>query len=285
VPALKTAMPVPDVTASTETGPSAGQEVTAAETVSPMIAGAAAGTVESRAVRAATREVAADRTAAQTTASAAGRDVPLSVNLQAGASAFESDLATVASNNAPAGSERSALAMSRLESALTMAQPLTPMQPSAHSPAAPTPTPAQATIPLPLHHPNWQDAFAARVAWQVRDGLQQVSLAITPPELGPVEVRMSINDDRVSAQFITPHHVVRQVIEDAMPRLRDMLSQSGLNLADANVFHHAPGRDGQAQTFAGRSGDPSAVNGPSIAEDVSPRSVRVAHVGLIDAYV
>lgn len=95
---------------------------------------------------------------------------------------------------------------------------------------------------------------------------------------------MSLQDDKVSAQFVTAHHAVRQVIEDAMPRLREMLSQSGLNLADANVFQHAPGRDGQAQQFAGgaAAGNQEPAGGE---EEVTSPAIRTLRVGLVDAYV
>ncbi|HHY49693.1 MAG TPA: flagellar hook-length control protein FliK, partial [Alphaproteobacteria bacterium] len=111
-----------------------------------------------------------------------------------------------------------------------------------------------------------------------------VNVAINPPELGPIEVRMSLQDDKVSAQFVTAHHAVRQVIEDAMPRLREMLSQSGLNLADANVFQQAPGRDGHAQQFAG-GGNPGANDLAALEEDAVSPTTQTLRVGLVDAYV
>jgi flagellar hook-length control protein FliK len=123
------------------------------------------------------------------------------------------------------------------------------------------------------------------VAWQVKDGLQQVNVAINPPELGPIEVRMSLQDDKVSAQFVTAHHAVRQVIEDAMPRLREMLSQSGLNLSDASVFQQAPGRDGQAQQFAGGAANVAGNELAGVEEDVTSHTAHTLHVGLVDAYV
>lgn len=209
------------------------------------------------------------------------------LKLSSSAGGFSTELATLVageSANANTG-DRAAAAMTRIDTALTLA----PSAPGSASATQTTQTPTAATtattIPLPLNHPQWQEAFASRVAWQVKDGLQQVNVAINPPELGPIEVRMSLQDDKVSAQFVTAHHAVRQVIEDAMPRLREMLSQSGLNLADANVFQQAPGRDGHAQQFAGGTANARGNERAGVEEDVASHAAATLRVGLVDAYV
>jgi flagellar hook-length control protein FliK len=204
-----------------------------------------------------------------------------------GAGGFNTELATLVAGdsvNTNTG-DRAAAVMSRIDAALTLAPSASAS--SSATQATPTPTAATTTttIPLPLNHPQWQEAFASRVAWQVKDGLQQVNVAINPPELGPIEVRMSLQDDKVSAQFVTAHHAVRQVIEDAMPRLREMLSQSGLNLSDASVFQQAPGRDGQAQQFAGGAANVAGNELAGVEEDVTSHTAHTLHVGLVDAYV
>ncbi|MFO1436661.1 MAG: flagellar hook-length control protein FliK [Gammaproteobacteria bacterium] len=147
------------------------------------------------------------------------------------------------------------------------------------------PTPVAASLSMPMNDPRWQESFANQITWQVRDGIQHVNLALNPAELGPVEVRLSVSDGQVSAQFHTAHQSVRQVIEDAMPKLRDMLSQSGLNLANADVFQQSAGRDQRpgnidtpwSGTTENASEETEAVN--------TVRSATVVHQGLIDAYV
>jgi flagellar hook-length control protein FliK len=144
---------------------------------------------------------------------------------------------------------------------------------------------ANASVPVPMSNPQWGEAFASRIAMQVRDGVQQVSLALNPAELGPVEVRLSVSDGQVSAHFHSAHQNVRQAIEDAMPRLREMLSQSGLNLADANVSQQAPRRDehaagGQGGRWSGTDDDRHAESGDDATTVTATRTL-----GLVDAYV
>ena len=169
----------------------------------------------------------------------------------------------------------------RIDSAF--AAPVSISQNGANTVSTPTAVPTQA-IPLPLNHPQWQDAFAARIAWQAKDGLQHVSLNIHPAELGPVEVRLSVKDGDVNAQFSTAHGNVRQVIEDALPKLREILSQSGLNLANANVFQQAPGRDDRTRGQA--MGNAATEDGLGLAEvEAAERTATRISSGLIDAYI
>lgn len=146
------------------------------------------------------------------------------------------------------------------------------------------PAPAAVTVNLPVNHPKWSDAVASRVLWQVSEGVQHAHMHLNPPELGPVEVRVTVSDNQVNTQFLTHHGAARQALEDAMPRLRDMLAQSGLNLMDANVFQHAPGGDQNPEAAAfydpasGRFGTED-VDLP--VHDLLPRRL---HTGLIDAY-
>jgi len=170
---------------------------------------------------------------------------------------------------------------SRMEPLLTFTQAIAPQRVDA---AAPAPAPG-ISIHLPVQHPNWSDAMAARVAWQVNEGIQQAHVRLNPPELGPVEVRVTVTDNQVNTQFVTHHGAVRQAVEDAMPRLREMLAQSGLNLADSSVFQHAAGREQHQSPVATNASSRDDLYGgeDDLHQEVVVR--RSLHTGLIDAYV
>ena len=91
------------------------------------------------------------------------------------------------------------------------------------------------TVETALQQPAWQEAFNSRVILMARDHRQLAHIQINPPELGPVEIRMSLNAEQTHVQFISQHAVVREAIEDAFPRLRDMMEASGLTLGDVEV--------------------------------------------------
>ncbi|OOC11345.1 flagellar hook-length control protein FliK [Thioalkalivibrio halophilus] len=73
---------------------------------------------------------------------------------------------------------------------------------------------------------------------QARGGRTEMKLH--PPQLGVLDVRVSMEGDRASVQFFSTNPVTREVLEAAMPRLRDSLADSGLELADASVSDEPP---------------------------------------------
>jgi len=94
-------------------------------------------------------------------------------------------------------------------------------------------------IQSPLTAPQWQSEFSDKVMMMSRvagQGQNQVAeIRLNPAHLGPIEVRVAMKDDQASIIFSAQHGVVRDAIEASLPRLREMFSNSGLMLADANV--------------------------------------------------
>jgi flagellar hook-length control protein FliK len=70
-------------------------------------------------------------------------------------------------------------------------------------------------------------------------GPRVMTLKLQPPELGSLEIRVSVQHDLTSVTFTTQHAFVRDLVEAGLPRLREMLTEGGLNLAQADVFTRA----------------------------------------------
>lgn len=105
---------------------------------------------------------------------------------------------------------------------------------TASLPAAAPPAPVQ-TVSVPVGQSGWDAAFSQRVTWIATNNQQIAQLHLNPPNLGPLEVRISLNSDQASAVFTSPHAAVREAIEAALPRLREMLADNGLSLGNVNV--------------------------------------------------
>lgn len=139
-----------------------------------------------------------------------------------------------------------------------------------------------AAIPVPVGHATWGQALSQQVVWSVQQQQSTAELHLSPPELGPVRVRLSVEADQATISFAAAHGSVREAIEAALPRLRDMLAQQGIVLAEANVT----GQEGfqQARREAGeRSGERGAGPGRETeAAADAPRVVR--NLRLLDTY-
>ncbi|MDH5545447.1 MAG: flagellar hook-length control protein FliK [Gammaproteobacteria bacterium] len=87
----------------------------------------------------------------------------------------------------------------------------------------------------PLESEEWGAVFSKRINFLVKNGVQTAELRLDPPEMGRVNIKIKMSQEHASIQFTAQHNNVREAIETAMPRLRDMLSESGLSLGNVDV--------------------------------------------------
>lgn len=107
-------------------------------------------------------------------------------------------------------------------------------------------------VPQPVSDPAWGAAIGERLVWMAKGDHQMAELKITPPNLGTIEVRLNINHDQASVSFVSHHAQVRDAIESALPRLREMLAEQSLNLVQTDVSSGRQGDPGRSQ--GGREG-------------------------------
>lgn len=98
---------------------------------------------------------------------------------------------------------------------------------------------APPAISVPLKSPDWGNELSNRVSWMVQHDVQTANIKINPPHLGPLEVHVSMNKDHVDVSFNSHHVAVKEALDASMPKLKEMLGSSGLQLGDANVNHHS----------------------------------------------
>ncbi len=90
-------------------------------------------------------------------------------------------------------------------------------------------------LPTPFGHPAWADELGQRLVWMHGKSIRAAELHLNPPELGPVSVRIQVHDDQTSVQFASPHAAVRDAIEAALPRLKDLFEARQLPLTQVEV--------------------------------------------------
>jgi len=106
---------------------------------------------------------------------------------------------------------------------------------------------SQLRVDVPLGDTQWQRAFAERVIISIDKG-QSAQLRLTPAELGPIDINLNVDDDKIRLVFNAQQAVVKEQIEAALPKLREMLAEQGLELDDVSVTHDdAAKHDGEAQ--------------------------------------
>jgi len=85
------------------------------------------------------------------------------------------------------------------------------------------------------------EAIAQRLVAQMERGNWQVRLMLRPQSLGQVEVELRMRSGELEASFRAAQAFTRELINDSLPRLREVLSQMGMDVASFNI----DGRQGQ----------------------------------------
>ncbi|MGJ8692225.1 MAG: flagellar hook-length control protein FliK [Thalassotalea sp.] len=86
-----------------------------------------------------------------------------------------------------------------------------------------------------IHRKDFVDAVKNKVMVMISQKLQQVDIKLDPPELGNVHVRVNLQNDVAAVNFIVQNPQAKEALEQHMGKLRDMLSESGVDVGEANV--------------------------------------------------
>jgi flagellar hook-length control protein FliK len=146
-------------------------------------------------------------------------------------------------------------------------------------------TPAE-TIAPQVGSSAWDEAIGQKVNWMVGAGQQSASLTLNPPGLGPLQVVVSLNNQHANATFTSHQPEVRAALENAIPKLREILGQSGIQLGDCNVNSQTKQEFTQSQSNSNSGSNPGAGAASTVSaiSSISNSGHRVG-VGLVDTFV
>lgn len=90
---------------------------------------------------------------------------------------------------------------------------------------------------LPLN--NVGSELPAKLGQQVRfmaeNGVQTVVMRVNPAELGPVRIEVAMDNEQLSVNISATHSLAREMLESALPRLRDALVMQNDERVEVNV--------------------------------------------------
>jgi len=133
-----------------------------------------------------------------------------------------------------------------------------------------------ATVTTHVRDPRWADDLGNRLASMVRTGESSASLQLTPVDLGPLEVNVSVRDNQATVHFGAANAETRALLEASIPRLREMLAAQGFALMDSSVSHGFA-----RQTRHEAAGTPRV---DALGESPSATAQPIHISGLLDLY-
>lgn len=212
-------------------------------------------------------------------AGTAGRQ-PAALVLLAGAAA------TAAAAKPAVSLDANALAPMLAKPAEQKDTPLDALQMAAASgaqPAAPNPANTAAPVPtLSIASPAGTPAFAQElgqhVVWLGQQDVKQARIRLHPEDLGTLDVKVSLNHDRVDVSFAVQHPAAVHAVQQTLPQLDALLAHHGLALGHTDVGQR------QQQGEGGRGGEATGAIGEIEPESAAIASAPVTALGMLDTF-
>ncbi|MBL7478919.1 flagellar hook-length control protein FliK [Legionella bononiensis] len=90
-------------------------------------------------------------------------------------------------------------------------------------------------ISLPLSNAQWADKFSEHIIWLGHHGVKSAVIKLNPEDLGPLEISVKVVKDSASVNITSHSNHVRDIVDQALPRLRELMADQGLDLAEVTV--------------------------------------------------
>lgn len=135
----------------------------------------------------------------------------------------------------------------------------------------------------------WDQALGQKIVWMAGGNQQSASLTLNPPDLGPMQVVLNVNNSHATVTFTSAQPEVRQALEHAMPKLREMLGDAGIQLGQASINSGSPQQQNMAsQQGSGNSRSQASDNAIDAIETAASNVARASPIsvglGLVDTF-
>lgn len=102
--------------------------------------------------------------------------------------------------------------------------------------------------PLALSEPAAAQQIKDRVMVQIQHKLQTVEVQLHPEELGSMQIKLNLQQDQLSVQFVVQQGAAKEALEQQMPKLRELLEQQGIALSEGQVEQRQSGSQQEQHT-------------------------------------
>lgn len=128
---------------------------------------------------------------------------------------------------------------------------------------------AQLAVPQSVNSASWGSEVTDKVMWMASQGVTEAEIQLDPPELGPLQARVVVQQDQAQVVFTSHSAQVREALDQQATRLREMFANEGLELTDVGVSdqqaqdskdsQHGGERGAAAQSTIAGNAEPGAV--------------------------
>lgn len=130
--------------------------------------------------------------------------------------------------------------------------------------------------------PEFGQGLSERVSWMLDNNVSSAKLQVNPPQLGPIEVRISLQGDHAQVWLTSHSAVTRDALESSSPKLREMLGAQGFGQVSVDISQRSfQERSTQSQPY---DWTPGAARGAATTAQAPSGPVTRTSNGVLDAY-
>jgi len=126
----------------------------------------------------------------------------------------------------------------------------------------------QFTLNTHVNQPEWGAELGKRLQFMIKSNIQQADIRLDPPELGRINIRINMAQDQTNISFTALNANVREAIEQTLPKLRELLGESGLQLGNTDVASQFK-QQGEQATQQGKNPFTPVLDGFDSEEEMS----------------
>jgi len=148
------------------------------------------------------------------------------------------------------------------------------------------PLPHTVSVESRVGTPRFADETAQQVTWLAKNGIEHAEIRVKPADLGPISVRIEMQNNEAVISFAVTQPETRVAVEDALHRLQEMLAESGISMGETSVGDQSFGQQLRDEHETARQRQTFVTSGvlPGSAIDGLVARTPQAARGLVDTF-
>ncbi len=107
--------------------------------------------------------------------------------------------------------------------------------------------------PIDITRSDAAKQIADKATMLLNIGRQEAEIRLDPPELGSMQIRVRSDAEQAQINFVVQNQQAKEVLEQSMEKLKEMLAEHGLSLGESHVEQQDGGDAQQQQAQSGSS--------------------------------
>ena len=142
------------------------------------------------------------------------------------------------------------------------------------------------SINTPVRHPQWGQVLGQRVVVMANQKIQEAKITLNPEKLGPVQIKLHMDkDQQVHVSMLAQHGTTREAMENAIPKLKEMLEQAGIAFGSMDVGDQKDFDQAKEEAGFGKGSQNSAgLNSADDEQNEKPVVLQTKNNNLVDYY-